>query len=248
MKLGKVGSRIAMATEPGKLVFGLMMLMHWILGWFVMSVVVFLRRNYGERYLSWINILFGMTAVGLFTGFGNLILSQGSHHLSYTIELAYYGVVGLSVYHRVVIWRKNRRGQMWHSYNPGESWIRIPGLSEEAIAKWVEPFVLFALAYVANRFHDTPLRLWLLIGGFSLLVHEHVSYYMQRQQLLDMRDALIESRNWSGVMSGKPVQQTQGYTIARSNLELLDRTPEMKDAFQSLPDDVKAILDKEVAA
>ena len=71
---------------------------------------------------------------------------------------------------------------------------------------------------------------------------------MQRQQFLDMRDALIESQNWSGVMSGKPVQQTQGYTIAKSNLELLERSPEMKDAFSALPDDVKAILDKEVAA
>ena len=49
-------------------------------------------------------------------------------------------------------------------------------------------------------------------------------------------------------MSGKPVQQTQGYTIAKSNLELLERSPEMRDAFSALPDDVKAILDKEVAA
>lgn len=248
MKLGKVGARIAMATEPGKLVFGLMMLVHFILGWFAMSVVVFLRRNFGERYLSWINILFGMTAIGFFTGIGNVLFSMGSSHLSYTIEFAYYGVVGLSVYHRVVIWRKNRRGQLWHSYNPGESLIRIPGLSEETIAKWVEPGVLFGLAYIANLMHDTPLRLWLLIGAFAVLVHEQVSYYMQRQQFLDMRDALIESQNWSGVMSGKPVQQTQGYTIAKSNLELLERSPEMKDAFSALPDDVKAILDKEVAA
>jgi hypothetical protein len=48
-------------------------------------------------------------------------------------------------------------------------------------------------------------------------------------------------------MSGKPVQQTQGYTIAKSNLTMLERTPEMKDAFQALPDDMKAILDKEAA-
>ena len=246
MKLGKVGARIAMAAEPGKLVVGLMMLGHWILGWFVVSVVVFLRKGFGSRYMSWINILFGMTAVSLFTGVGNWFLSEGGH-LSRMIEAAYYGVVGLSIYHRVVIWRKEKAGRLWHSYNPGESLIRIPGVSEETVAKWIEPAVLFALAYVANMFHDAPLRLWLLIGGFALLVHEQVSYHMQRQTLLDMQDALIEQKNWSAVMSGKPAQQTQGYTIAKSNLELLERSPEMRDAFSALPDDVKAILDKEAA-
>ena len=208
MKLGKVGAGFAMATQPGKLVFGILMLLHWILGWFVMSVVVFLRRQFGERYLSWLNILFGMTAIGFFTGFGNLLLSQGSSHLSYTIEIAYYSVVGLSVYHRVVIWRKNKAGKLWHSYNPGTSLIKIPGVSGETMAKWIEPAVLFLLAYIAGKFHDTPLRLWLIIGGFSLLVHEQVSFYMQRQQFLDMRDAIIESRNWGAVMSGSKRRAT----------------------------------------
>jgi hypothetical protein len=110
MKLGTTAKHIAMATEPGKLVFGILMLLHWILGWFVMSVVVFLRKNFGERYLGWLNILFGMTAVGIFTGFGNVILSQGQAHLSHTIEFAYYGVIGLSEYHRVVIRRLGNCG------------------------------------------------------------------------------------------------------------------------------------------
>ena len=247
MKIGKVGARIAMATEPGKLVVGVLMLIHFVLSWFVMSVVVFLRKDYGSRYLSWINILFGMFAVSLFTGLGNWFLSEGGH-LSHTIEAAYYCVVGLSIYHRVVIWRKEKKGVRWHSYNPGQSLIRIPGVSEETVAKWIEPCVLFALAFVAGKFHDAPLRLWLLIGGVAVLVHEHVSYHMQRQNLLDMQDALIEQKNLSAVLAGKSVQQTQGYTIARSNRELIERTPEIRDAFQALPDEVKAILDKEVAA
>ena len=247
MKLGKVGFTYAMATEPGKLVFGILMFIHWVLGWFVMSVVVFLRKDFGERYLSWLNILFGMTAIGFFTGIGNVIFSQNASHLSWTIELAYYGVIGLGVYHRVMIWRKNKRGAMWHSYNPGDSLIKQPGVSSETVAKWIEPFLLFAMAYVAEKFHDSPLRLWLTIGGFALLVHEQVSFYMQRQQFLNMRDAMIESKNWSAVMSGKPVQQTQGYTIAKSNLDMLNRNPEMQDAFSALPNDVRGILDKEAA-
>lgn len=247
MKLGKVGFTYAMATEPGKLVFGILTLVHWILGWFVMSVVVFLRRDFGERYLSWLNILFGMTAIGFFTGIGNLLLSQGSTHLSWAIELAYYGVIGLGVYHRFIIWRKNKRGQLWHSYSPGSSLIRLPGVSVETIAKWIEPLVLFVMAFVAAELHDAPLRLWLIIGGFALLVHEQVSFYMQRQQFLDMRDAMIESRNWGAVMSGKPVEQTQGYTIAKSNRDILNGTPGLKDGFAGLSDEMKGIMDEEVA-
>ena len=57
---------------------------------------------------------------------------------------------------------------------------------------------------------------------------------------------MIESKNWGAVMSGKPVQQTQGYTIARSNLDMVERSPELKGAFMALSDDMKAMLDKEV--
>jgi hypothetical protein len=245
MKIGKVGFQYATATEPGRLIFGILMLIHWVLSWFVMSVVVFFRRDFGERYLSWINIIFGVTAVGLFTGLGNWLLSS-SGHMSKIIEIAYDLVVILSVYHRVIIWRKNKTGTLWHSYNPGRSWIQIPGLSQEAVAKWIEPCLLFALAYVASIYHDQPLRLWLFIGGFALLVHEQVSFYMQRQRILDMRDARIESMMWSHVMAGKPVQQTAGYAIAKSNIEIINQMAG-HDAFQELPEDVASILDKEVA-
>ena len=247
MKLGKVGAQIAMATDAGKTIFGIMMLIHWVLGWFVMSVVVFLRRDFGERYLSWVNILFGMTAIGFFTGIGNVLLSQGHNNLSWAIQLSYYGVVGLSVFHRVMIWRRNRKGELWHSYNPGTSLLQIPGLSEEAVAKWIEPAVLFFLSYLAGKLNDGPLHTWLLIGSFALLVHEQVSYHMQRQQFLDMRDALIESKNWSAVMSGKPPAQTHGYMIAHTNLEMLQQDPELQDAFTRLPEEMRAIMDREAA-
>lgn len=62
-----------------------------------------------------------------------------------------------------------------------------------------------------------------------------------------MIDAQIESRNWAAVMSGKPVRQTQGYTIAESNVQLIKQEPDIQDAFAALPDDVKAIMDQEAA-
>ena len=244
MKLGKVGAGLAMATSAGKMIAGIMAIIHWVLGWFVASVVPFLRTNMGERYFSWINLMFGMTAVGLFTGLGNVILSQGQTHLSWTIELAYYGVLGLGVYHRFVIYRKNKRGVLWHSYCPGISLIRLPGVSVETVAKWIEPAVLFALAYIAGQFHDRPLCLWLNIGGFALLVHEQVAYYLQRQQLLDARDAMIESKNLGAVMAGRPMAQTAGYTIATSNLAIIEQSPEVKDSFSGLPNELRGIMDE----
>jgi len=241
MRIGKVGARFAMGTSAGQIVAGLMMLIHWILSWFVVSVVVLLRMDFGERYLSWINILFGISAVGLFTGFGNVILSQGQSHVSYTIEIAYSVVLIASVYHRVAIWRKNQRGEVYHSLNPGTSLIKLPWITEEAVAKWVEPAVLLMGSYIAGEMNDYPLKLWLLVSGIGLLVHEQISYFMQRSQFLDMRDAMIESRNWAAVIKGRPAQQCQGYHIAQSNLAILG---DVKDFTH---EEIQALVNKEVS-
>jgi len=245
MQIGKVGLQYATKTEPGKLIIGLLMLIHFVLSWFVMSVVVFFRRDHGERYLSWINILFGMTAIGLFTGLGNYLLSE-TGHLSKPIEIAYDLVVIASVYHRVMIWRRNKTGVLWHSYYPGTSWLQIPGVSFEVVQKWIEPAILFAGAWVANHYHDQPLRLWLMISGFGLLVHEQVSFYLQRQRILDLRDSLIESRVMGAVIQGKSAKETAGFTMAKSNVAVI-RQLQSEDAFNSLPEEVASILDKDAA-
>ena len=247
MQLHKPAQRLIMGTDAGQMIAGILTLIFWVLGWFVMSVVPFLRKDFGERYMSWLNIVFGLTAIGFFTGIGNVLFSQGSNHVSWVIEVMYYGVIIMCVDHRVEIWRKNRRGELWHSYYAGTSLLRLPKVSVETTAKWIEPAVLFALAQVANAWHDRPLYLWLLIGAIAVFVHEQISFHMQRQQFLDMRDAMIASQNRSAAMSGQSAKQSHGFTIAASNLEILRRNPELKGEFGELPDDVKEILDEEAA-
>jgi hypothetical protein len=45
-------------------------LFYWIAGWFAISISVFLRRNFGERYLSWINLYCGYSLMATFAFFG----------------------------------------------------------------------------------------------------------------------------------------------------------------------------------
>ena len=248
MEIGKKSMHLAMATEPGKLIATVLMLVHFVLSWYVMSIVVLLRRNFGERYLSWVNIGFGLLAISLMSGFGNIVLSPANVHISHTIGIAYNIVVLASLYHRWVIWRRNKSGLMWHSYFSGYSWIQIPGISAETVQKWIEPILLLVLGSIAGHLHEPTLRLWLMVSGVAMLAHEQVAYFLQRQMILDMQDGIIEQRNWAQVMAGKDVRQTQGYTIAKSNLDVIAHNSDLRSAFETLPDDMKAILDKKEAA
>lgn len=221
MQIGKAVGKVATATSAGALVAGIFSLIYIALSFFVVSIVVFLRKDFGMRYLSVMNIFFGMFAIGWFTGVGNFIFSIGQDHVSYAIGIAYYGMIALAIYHRWSMRKKERNGQVMHSLYPGTSLIRLPGVSHETMAKWIEPALVILCGYIAGKMHDNPLRLWLMISGIGLFVHEQIAFHLQRENFLNMRDAMIESRNWSAAIQGKPAEQSQGYTIAASNREIL---------------------------
>ena len=178
MKLGKVGLKVAMSTGPGQLVMGFLSLIHWVLGWFVMSVVVFVRKDFGERYLSWVNIMFGAVAVGLFCGLGNMFISwKHGTEISRMIGVAYNLFLLCAIIHRVKIWRRNKRGEQWHSYNPGVSIFRIPRVSLETQSKWIDPAIIWTISVITYNLNDHTVTNWLQIGSLSLIIHEQVSYY-----------------------------------------------------------------------
>lgn len=249
MRLAKMGNQLAQASSSYRTFqfFGLVAL--WVLGWHAISVQVFTRRSFGQRYLSLMNVLFGITAIGIYSGFGNILIGNLAHEpFSGLMELLYTAAICLSAYHLAVIWWKNRKGVIWHSMYSGEpngsSLLAFTGLSEGTLKQWIEPLVLFTLAYVAGNSHEHAVAVWLNIGGFSVFVHETLAAHMERAQLLDLRDAMIEANYRMKVMSGKQVRQEQGFSMSQSSVELMRQTPEISD---ELPEDVRGMLDREVA-
>ena len=48
-------------------------------GCFAISVVPFIRKDFGERYLGWLNLFFGYTVVANFFFLGNVISMLTRH-------------------------------------------------------------------------------------------------------------------------------------------------------------------------
>jgi hypothetical protein len=252
MRIGKAGRNIAFAVyTPWKYLEAVFAIFHWIMSWFVASTVVWLRKDFGERYLGWLNLMFGWTAIGLFTGFGNWALSALSgERPSVLIEYVYLGCVGLGIYHRVIINRKNKAGVQWHSLYSGTSHLERAGfkVSTETLQKWIEPGILIILAWMFRRFHSTPMAAWLFVSGLALALHEQMSSFHVRQDFLDKSDARIEAHFWQSAMAGKPAQETAGFTIAQSNRDLFNSRPDIGNPFDRLSPDLKNIMDDEVPA
>ena len=247
MRLAKMGNQLAQASSTYRQFqfFGVVAL--WILGWHAISVQVFTQRSFGERYMSLMNALFGISAIGIYTGLSNIIVGNLAHEeFSGLMEFLYSAAVCLSIYHLAVIWWKNRRHVIWHSMYSGQpngsSLLAFTGLSEGTIKQWVEPFALFFLAYIANHAHQHAVGLWLNIGAFSVFVHETLAAHMEKAQLLDQRDAMIESNYRTQVLSGKRIRQEHGFSMSQSSVELMRQTPEVSE---ELSEEVTNMLDRE---
>ena len=248
MTLAATGRKIALAFEPWQYLEAVAMILYWITGWFVVSVVVFFRKDFGERYLSWLNLFFGYLVVGLFAGpTAALVNTASGNGLSAMMIAFYLAFIGLSVWHRYVIRKKNMVGVEWHSLYSGTPLLPVP-VSLETMNKWVEPAMLLVVGMVTGLLHLWLICMWLVLSAFALALHEQISCHLQRQRFLDMRDAGIEAKYWQAALSGKPAQQSRGFVIAASNLELMDRTPGMRDVFAELAPDVRAIMDRSEAA
>jgi hypothetical protein len=248
MKLAKTGRKIALAFEPWRAMEFALMALLWTSGWFVVSVIVFLRKDFGERYLSWLNLFFGYVVVGVFTESAVSIFGGANgNHISMVMASFYVTFIGLSILHRRVISKRNKAGSEWHSLYSGTPLLPIP-VTTETMNKWIEPAILAAGGAVMGLFHVGLISIWLFVSAFALALHEQISYHLQRDQFLDLRDAGIEAKYWQAAMSGRSAVESRGFTIAASNVELIHKTPGMTEIFANLAPELRAIMDTAEAA
>jgi hypothetical protein len=217
-------------------------LLSLLTGCFAISVVPFTRKDFGERYLGWLNLYFGYSVVAGFMFFGNLLgalmRTGGSSQLMTLFWLAF---IGLSIYHRREISRKNNAGIEWHSMYIGTSLLPLP-FSQEKIYKIFEPLGVFLVGYVLSKLSG-QVGMWLMISAVSLFVNNQIVFYQERQNVLDMRDARIEAENMSAAFAGKPASETAGFVIAESSTKLIASDARLTDAYAKLSTEMKSLLD-----
>ena len=225
----------------------IMALLSFVSGCFAISIVPFIRKDFGERYLGWLNLFFGYTVVANFLFLGSIVAGIGGAFLHIGIggapfmELFWLGFVGLSIYHRREIARKNKAGEKWHSMYLGTSILPLP-FSREFVYKFAEPGLVIGAGWLLSGISTLP-GVWLMIAGSSLFINNHLIYHKQRQAILDIRDAEIEARNMSKAFAGRPAQETGGLLVAESSMDLIRQDAGLKEAFSNLSPELKDVLD-----
>jgi hypothetical protein len=214
---------------------------------FAVSVVPFIRKDFGERYLGWLNLFFGYSVVGNFMLLASIIGSLGGafFHIGLSgaslMQLFLLAFIGLSIYHRREIARKNKAGEKWHSMYLGTSILPLP-FSREFVYKFAEPAIVIGAGWLLSGISTLP-GVWLMIAGSSLFINNHIVYHKQRQAILDILDAEIEARNMSKAMAGRPAAETNGLLVAESSMDLIRHDAGLQEAFSNLSPELKDVLD-----
>ena len=247
MKLGSESRSVFGGTDLWKKSEWALSLLSLVTSCFTVSVVPFLRKDFGERYLGWINLFFGYTIVANFTFLGSIIMvlfrRGGSSRLMLVFWVAF---ILASLWHLREIHRKNKKGEQWHSMYMGTSILPLP-FSREFIYKFAEP----ALVFLAGRMLwdiSGQVGLWLMIAAVSLFVNNHIIYHNQRQAILDLRDSEIEARNIGKAFAGRPASETCGLVVAESNIDLIRKDAGLQEAFSNLSPELKSVLDAQPGA
>ena len=189
-----------------------------ITGYFSLSIEVFLRWNFGERYFSVVRVFFGGLVMAVLAVFP--FLGGGASKF-------YWGLAGcylvLSIIHLVRIWLRNRAGVVWHSQSFGVPLLGylLPGVNDWTLYRFIEPAISFALAVIASRF-DRVTSNWLFLASVSLLVHNQMVYSEQRNRWLDAMDASIEAETFSNPSAfiGRRKQESHGFSTVSIPLGL----------------------------
>lgn len=233
-------------TESWRMYEMMLSVISLIAGCFAVSIVVFVRKDFGERYLSWLNLSFGYTVVACFTFLGAMfafLTRWGGQQLMTLFWLAF---IAMSLYRRWEIHRKNNAGVEWHSMYMGTSLLPLP-FSEEKTYKFFEPALVFGAGHLLYALSG-QVGAWLMISSVALFICNHIAYYNERRAMLDMRDAQIEAKYLSAALAGKPVTETGGFVVAESSIKLMGQDARLKDAFANLSPELKDVLDAEQGA
>jgi hypothetical protein len=233
-------------TETWRMYEWALALLSLISGCFAISVVPFIRKDFGERYLGWMNLFFGYTVVANFMFLGSLFAFLTRWGGQQFMMLFWLAFIAMSLYRRWEIARKNNAGVEWHSMYLGTSLLPLP-FSREKIYKFFEPAFVFTAGYLLNAFSG-QVGLWLMISAVALFVNNHIAFYNERRAMLDMRDAKIEAKYLSAALAGKPANETAGFVVAESSIKLMSQDAGLKEAFASLSPELKEVLDTEQGA
>lgn len=209
-------------------------LMSIVLGWFSVSVEVFLRHSFGERYLSLLRLFMSWIALSFFATGGQImaLVGVGTSNTDRGalsalggfafFQVLYWVFIGMSIWHLWRISQRNRRGERWHSWSFGISWLngligRKIGpvvIDDWSLYRFVEPVLVLVLAFVFGIFSGV-VAVWFFVASVTLFIKNNYLYSQSRGRMLDMIDAQIASDYFQAALQGQDKRQTAGFVMVR---------------------------------
>jgi hypothetical protein len=182
-------------------------------GFFSQTTEVYWHKpDAGERYHNFLG-MFGKTVT-----YGVLLtLSVKSAGQLETLPLSgfFFGSFLLTGWNHWRIYRRNQRGERWHSRYCGTP--RLASLlpfDHYTLRRWVEPLLSIAGGFAIASLFNQALGGWLVLAGTSQAVTEKLAEMRYRTMILDMMDKDIEARNLrAAIVEQKDARQTEGFVI-----------------------------------
>jgi hypothetical protein len=185
----------------------LLFIAKWLMRLLSASVEVFLRSNFGRRYVHMLPCAF------LFCVFC-ASLAPFPRHLTGVFLL---GLFALIIYHYIhVFLRRLRSAAEPHSSSTGDSWIILQrfGLTQTTVQRYIEP-VLCWLVGLHVAMLDPFLGFWLEISAIALFIKGQTKRLMFIRRLIDSIDAKLEAQALNAAL--KQYQPGQGQGAQKSH-------------------------------
>lgn len=186
-------------------------------------VEVFVRYEFGERYLSIPRAIFGVVILILYWAIPTIVSlltfnapAQNSPLIGW-FTLAY---MGFAISHELRIWlRTEQRRVPWHSWSFGLSRFEFLGLpqiplighGDWALYRFYEPFICFIISVsLWMTGIDRPVGLLVFLASLALLWRNNVVYFDHRKRRLDTIDARIEGAYYNEEAFGRGKNNVAG--------------------------------------
>lgn len=224
-------------------------------GWAAVTLEVFSRYRFGERYLTPFRLSLGGVIYGIFALlFGGLnvasflvVFSARSAAPGEALVLLLFFVLFVLagfVHSFEIFYRNNYSDLVWHSASFGVAWPfrrvvgrtfgPLPPVDEWFVYRYAEPWAWFMVGgfFTFVSTFGLPLfflGLWLMIAASALFAKNQAIYRRERDQELNLIDAEIENAARQPSARGVTIEHTGGFkaiTLPRAVDANQDGTPE----------------------
>jgi len=150
-----------------------------------LTVMVFLRRKIGYRFLDPMRIFIMTMLLSILMGTDFLYL----RHSPSLPSLFILAMIGCTVWQRRSRWKEIKQGIRWHSRSRGVSHFSFLPFNEWTIRRFVDPAACAAIGAII----PSPLGHYLVFSAVCLFVFEMWDFDQMISRTLDTLDSLIDS-------------------------------------------------------